>query len=66
MKPLLALLSLTLLFTTSCALADSSARIRYKVTVTMSTPEGDKTGYAVREASRSSERSILPERRDTI
>jgi hypothetical protein len=35
--------------------------LRYRMTVTISTPEGDKVGSAVKEAVRSSEKSILPE-----
>ena len=39
----------------------SNEKIRYKMTVTVETPEGIKTGYAVREASRYTEPSILPD-----
>ncbi len=35
--------------------------LRYKVTVTVTTPEGEKTGYAVREAGRETEMRILPQ-----
>lgn len=47
----------------SCAGAGgvSNDKIRYKVTVTVETPEGIKTGSAVREASRYTEPSILPD-----
>lgn len=34
----------------SCALASNNDVIRYKMTVTVSTPEGDRSGSAVREA----------------
>lgn len=40
--------------------------IRYKMTVTVETPEGIKTGSAVREASRYTEPSILPEQGGTF
>ncbi|MBL8711812.1 MAG: hypothetical protein JNM12_02845 [Alphaproteobacteria bacterium] len=39
----------------------SDETIRYKMTVTVETPEGIKTGSAVREAVRHTEPSILPE-----
>src|SRR6218665_2890440 len=39
----------------------SNEKIRYKMTVTVETPEGIKTGSAVREAGRYTEPSILPD-----
>lgn len=39
----------------------ASAKYKYKAVVTVSTPEGDKTGASVREASMYTERSILPD-----
>jgi len=52
----------------SCASAGgfSNEKIRYKMTVTVETPEGVKTGYAVREASRYTEPSILPDQGGTM
>lgn len=52
----------------SCASAGgfSNEKIRYKMTVTVETPEGVKTGYAVREASRYTEPSILPDQGGTF
>ena len=44
-----------------CALAKGENTLRYKMTVTVNTPEGEKTGYAVREAGRYSEARILPQ-----
>lgn len=44
----------------------SNEKIRYKMTVTVETPEGVKTGYAVREASRYTEPSILPDQGGTM
>src|SRR5689334_19573264 len=40
--------------------------IRYRVTVTVETPEGIKTGSAVREASMYHETSILPDQGGTF
>ena len=39
--------------------------VRYKMTVTVATPEGDKTGSAVRIADRHTEMSILPQQGGT-
>lgn len=39
----------------------SNEKIRYRITVTVETPEGIKTGSAVREAARYKEPSILPD-----
>jgi hypothetical protein len=44
----------------------SNETIRYKMTVTVETPEGIKTGSAVREASRYTEPSILPDQGGTF
>ena len=44
----------------------SNEKIRYKMTVTVETPEGVKTGYAVREASLYTEPSILPDQGGTF
>lgn len=47
---------------TACsAVLSSSDYLRYKITVTVETPEGLKTGSAVREAYTYYEKSILPE-----
>ena len=43
------------------AIANNGDVLRYKVTVTVTTPEGEKTGSAVREAGRYSEMRILPQ-----
>ena len=52
----------------ACAAAGgfSNEKIRYKMTVTVETPEGIKTGSAVREASRYTEPSILPDQGGTF
>ncbi|RXR28273.1 hypothetical protein [Sphingobium fluviale] len=58
-----------LIFTmASCAGAGgfSNETIRYKMTVTVETPEGIKTGSAVREAIRYTEPSILPDQGGTF
>jgi len=39
--------------------------IRYRMTVTLETPEGDKVGSTVREAFKHTEKSILPEQGGT-
>ncbi|MBW7910919.1 MAG: hypothetical protein H3C49_06560 [Alphaproteobacteria bacterium] len=44
----------------------SNEKIRYKMTVTVETPEGIKTGSAVREAGRYTEPSILPDQGGTM
>lgn len=44
----------------------SDETIRYKITVTVDTPEGVKTGSAVREAVRHTESSVLPEQGGTF
>jgi hypothetical protein len=51
----------------SCAVAGgfSNEKIRYKMAVTVETPEGLKTGTAVREAGRYTEPSILPDQGGT-
>jgi len=59
---LAALLLASLVTVSACAgIMSSSERQRYRVTVTISTPEGDKIGSAVREAGHYYEKSILPE-----
>jgi len=58
-------LGLVLLLGAGCASAGSSETLRYKVTVTVTTPEGEKSGSAVREASTYSEKSILPDQGGT-
>src|SRR6218665_413733 len=52
----------------ACAAAGgfSNEKIRYKMTVTVETPEGVKTGSAVREAGRYTEPSILPDQGGTF
>lgn len=55
------LLAFLSLIGTACAASGNAETVRYKVTVTVETPEGIKTGSAVREAVTYSERSILPE-----
>lgn len=51
----------------ACAgIISSDETIRYKITVTIATPEGDKVGSAVREASKHTEKSILPEQGGTF
>jgi len=46
----------------ACAgLVSNDETIRYKITVTIETPEGDKVGSAVREAYKHTEKSILPD-----
>jgi hypothetical protein len=44
----------------------SNKKIKYKMTVTVETPEGIRTGYAVREAGRYTEPSILPDQGGTM
>ena len=44
----------------------SNEKIRYRITVTVETPEGIKTGSAVREAGRYTEPSILPDQGGTF
>lgn len=54
---------------TSCAGAEvlgNTEKIRYKMTVTVETPEGEKTGSAVREAGLYNEKSILPDQGGSI
>jgi hypothetical protein len=65
-KFLLILFALVLVGTVAIhALANNQETLRYKVTVTVQTPEGVKTGYAVREAGRYSEMRILPQQGGT-
>lgn len=46
----------------ACAgIISNDETIRYKMTVTIETPQGDKVGTAVREATKYTEKSILPE-----
>lgn len=52
---------------TACSVLGTSGQWRYKMTVTITTPEGDKTGYAVREVSASKGGGIaLPESHGSV
>ena len=44
----------------------SNEKIRYKMTVKVQTPEGIRTGFAIREAGRYTEPSILPDQGGTM
>jgi hypothetical protein len=61
----LATLLMVLCFTTA-ACASVNETIRYKMTISVETPEGIKTGSGVREASYHYEKSILPEQGGAI
>lgn len=56
----------SLITVSACAgIISHDETLRYKMTVTISTPDGDKVGSAVKEAVKQTEKSILPEQGGT-
>ncbi len=63
---LAAILFASLITVSACAgIISHDETLRYKMTVTIETPEGDRVGSAVKEAVKHTEKSILPEQGGT-